>query len=119
MAVDALQFTWDKGTSYVFPPFCLIGKCLKKIREEVSLVLVTPIWRSQPWYPALLELLINFPMILPEDPKLLMDPSSNPHPLVVAGQLQLAAWKLSGLGSLQQEFQRRLPSCWLQDGVAA
>ena len=68
---------------------------------------------------ALLELLIDFPMIFPENPELLMEPSSNPHLLVEAGQLQLASWKLSGLGSLQQEFQRRLSNCVLEDGLVA
>ena len=57
------------------------------------------------------------PLILPEDPELLMDPFGNPHPLVVAGQLQLAAWKLSGRDSLQQEFQEKLPNCWPLDGA--
>ena len=40
-----------------------------------------------------------------------------PTSLVVSGQLQLAAWKLSGVDSLQQEFQQKLPSCWRQDGA--
>ena len=104
--------------AYAFPPFYLIGRCLRKVREEkASLVLIALIWRSQPCYPILLELLIDLPLILPEDPMLLMDLFSNPHPLVVSGQLQLATWKLSGTGSLQQEFQQKLPSCWLLDGA--
>ena len=95
---------------YAYPPFCLIGRCLKKVREEkASLVLVVPIWRSQPWYPALLELLVDNPQILLEDPELLMDPTNNPHPLVVAGQLHLATWRLSGVENKQQEFLEKLP----------
>ena len=92
IGTDALQLSWDRWMVYAFPSFCLIGRCLTKAREEkTSLVLGEPIWRSQPWYPALLELLIDRPLILSEDPELLMDPFGNPHPLVVAGQLQLAA----------------------------
>ena len=118
VGTDALQLTWNKGTAYAFPPFCLIGRCLKKVREErASLVLVAPIWRSQPWYPALLELLTDYPVVLPRNPELLSDPAGNPHPLMIVGQLQLAAWKLSGIDRLQQEFQRKLPNCWQQDGV--
>ena len=48
---------------------------------------------------------------------LLIDPFNNPHPLVATGQLQLAAWKLSGIDSKQREFQRKLPNCWKPDGV--
>ena len=115
---DALQLTWTGWTGYAFPPFCLIGKCLRKVREdETSLILIAPVWRSQPWYPALLELLIDFPLALPTDPALLMDPFGKPHPLMIAGQLQLAAWKLSGVDSLQKEFQKKLLNCWQLDGV--
>jgi len=119
MATDALTIPWHRWMGYAFPPFCLIGKCLKKVREEeASLVLVAPIWRSQPWYPALLELLTDYPLILPAIPDLLMDPSdSSTHPLVVVDQLRLAAWKLSGKDSAQQEFLKKLPSSWQQDGA--
>jgi len=97
---------------------CLIGRCLKKVREEkASLILVAPVWRSQSWYPALLELLVDYPRILPEDPQLLMDPSNNPHPLVVAGQLRLAAWRLSSIVSKLQEFLKKLPNSSQQDGA--
>jgi len=57
------------------------------------------------------------PMALPVDPALLMDPFSKPHPLMSTGQLQLAARKLSGVDSLQKEFQKRLQSCWPLDGA--
>lgn len=117
---DALQLNWTDLMGYAFPPFCLISRCLRKVREEkASLLLIAPVWRSQPWYPALLELLIDFPLVLPASPTLLTDPFRDPHPLMVTGQLQLAAWKLSGVDSLQREFQRRLHSCWLLDGVRA
>ena len=118
MATDSMQILWTKGTGYAFPPFCLIGRCLKKVREEkASLILVAPVWRSQPWYPALLDLLVDYPRILPEDQQLLMDLSNNPHPLVVAGQLHLATWRLSGLVSKQQEFLEKLPDSSQQDGA--
>ena len=120
IGVDALVLRWTEWKGYAFPPFCLIGKCLKKVREDKALlVLVAPVWRSQPWYPALLELLIDFPLILPADPALLTDHSGKPHPLIATGQLQLAAWKLSGVDRLQREFQKKLPNCWPPDGVEA
>ena len=100
--------------------FCLIGRCVKKVREDrASLILVAPVWRSQLWYPALLELLVDFPLMLPGIPKLLSDPFGKPHPLMATGQLQLAAWKVSGIDSRQTEFQARLHSCWQQDGAGA
>ena len=94
VGTDALQLPWDRWVGYAFPPFCLIGRCLKKVREDkASLVLVAPVWRSQPWYPAFLELLVDFPLMLPRNPILLTDPFNNPHPLIAAGQLQLEVIK--------------------------
>ena len=74
--------------------------------------MIAPVWRSQPWYAALLELLVDYPRSLPSSPTLLTDPFGNPHPLMVAGQLELAAWKLSGDSSRQQEFQKKLAAGW-------
>ena len=103
--------------AHTFPPFCLISRCLRKIREKTaSLVLVTPMRRSQPWYLALLELLINLPLILPENPRLMMD-AFGTTPISSSGQLQLTAWKLSGTSGLHQGFQQKLPNCWLLNGT--
>ena len=64
------------------------------------LTLVAPVWRTEPWYPTLLELLIDFTLALTADPALLTDPFGKPYPLMAAGQLLLATWKLSGIDSL-------------------
>lgn len=118
IGTDALQIPWDKYSGYAFPPFCLIGKCLRKAREErASLLLIAPVWRSQPWYPVLLDLLVDYPRLLPSSHRLLTDPFGNPHPLLIAGQLQLAAWKLSGRDSKRLEFQEKLHNSWQPDGA--
>ena len=70
-----------------------------------TVVLVTPVYDAQPWYPILLDLLINY---------LYYHHTSGfcnrVHLLVVQHQLQLAAWKLSGKTTLQKEFQTGLLS---------
>ena len=57
-AVDAFSQDWSSVKGYAFPPFALIGRCLKQILDQqVSfLVLVAPVWQAQPWYPLLLEM---------------------------------------------------------------
>ena len=51
---------------YAFPPFCLISSYLAKIREErAQIVLVTPIWQAQAWYPLLLQMSIDDPVLIP------------------------------------------------------
>jgi len=115
---DALRTPWTRWRGYAFPPFALINKVLRKVREERSTVLlIAPVWESQPWYPALLSLLVNYPTLLPVHHSLLADPYGQPHPLVLSGQLRLAAWTLSGEVTMQQEFQKKLHNYCSLDGV--
>ena len=66
--VNAFSFSWSSVSGYAFPPFALIPRCLEKIRrEKTHLVLVTPIWPNQAWYPLLLEMLSDFPIFLHTD----------------------------------------------------
>ena len=66
IATDALQVPWINLQGYAFPPFCLIGKCLRKAeREQATVLLIAPVWPHQTWYPALLETLIDTPILLP------------------------------------------------------
>ena len=71
-AVDAFSQDWSSVKGYAFPPFALIGRCLKKILDhQVSfLVLVAPVWQAQPWYPLLLEMCVAPPVLLPQYPGL-------------------------------------------------
>jgi len=65
IGMDALQLPWDNYSGYVFPPFYLIGRCLRKVREErAPLVLIAPVWKSKLWYTVLLELLVEYPLVI-------------------------------------------------------
>ncbi len=58
-----------------FPPFALINKCAQQIRQVGSMVIiVAPVWRAQPWFTALLELLADYPHLLPVHPDLMRVP---------------------------------------------
>ena len=74
---------WSKVKGYAFPPFPLVGRCLKQVlTQKVSaLVLVAPVWKTQPWYPLLLELIIAPPQLLPLFPGLLTR-QQEVHPLI-------------------------------------
>jgi len=107
--VDAFLMDWKSETPYAFPPFCLISRCLGKIRKErATVVMITPVWHAQVWYPQLLEMLVELPLLLPPWPQILTSPRGQDHPMVMAGHLQLAAWKVSGETCKVQEFQSRL-----------
>ena len=83
-AVDSLQHSWRNLCKYAFPPFCLIGKVLAKVRKDQSLLLiVTPGWQTQyaVWYAALVTMSVQHPIILPNLTTLLQGPLGQKHPL--------------------------------------
>ena len=52
MGRDAFQTSWSQGLNYAFPSFSLIDSVLEKVqREKATLILVTPVWQTQTWFP--------------------------------------------------------------------
>ena len=84
IATAALSQPWREIRGYAFPPFSLIGRCLSKIRrEEVPfLILVAPVWPTQPWFAVLQSMLCQRPILLPRHLALLRNHSNKPHPLI-------------------------------------
>ena len=87
-------------------PFCLLDRVLHRVASlhTCRIFLVAPIWDTQPWYATLLQLLVDFPRLLPTFDCLLLSPSGRPHPLVLSRHLRLAAWPMSSSASMQQDF---------------
>ena len=82
-AVDAFSFCWREFKPYIFPPFSLLGRILMKLKmEEVSDALViAPWWPTAHWYPPLLHLLVQRPILLPQWDELLTLPQEDSlHP---------------------------------------
>ena len=108
IAVDAMQHILSilmGHTLYAFPHFSLIPRVLNKVVQDHTemLIVVTPVWQTQVWYPRLLQLSTQNPIILPQTPALLMSPKRQQHPLVENQSLRLATWKLSGNTLLIQD----------------
>ena len=113
-AVDAFSITWHNTYFYAFPPFSLIGKCLRKIEsDEADGLIIVPKWPTQPWFSKLLGLLVEEPVILPRIKDLLIQPSTGQcHPLTK--HLVLLSCRLSGNVSKVKAFQKRQQkSYWL------
>lgn len=81
--VDAFTIDWSRFNFYAFPPFCLIAKCLQKIRnDEATGIMVVPNWPSQPWFPVLQKMTVGEAMFIPRSSSLLVQPVTHvPHPL--------------------------------------
>ena len=93
---DALNLSWRDLIGYAFPPLALLSKVIRKARiEQASLILVTPYWPYQPWFPDLLELTHSPPLKLAVHSDGLVQPRSGiPHGN--PGFLNLHAWLLCG-----------------------
>ena len=74
-ATDAFMQDWSHLRGFANPPWSLISHCLSKVRaEEARIVLVTPLWNTQPWFPVELEMLEDYPRLLLNQPDLVVLP---------------------------------------------
>ena len=90
-ATDALSQNWSTTWGFAHPPWCLIARVLMKVqREEATVILVAPLWRTQSWFPSLLNVLVDLPILLP-DILYLIIPSLNCDCPVLETQPQLVA----------------------------
>ena len=76
LATDAMSQCWDGLQAYAFPPSGFIPNVLAKIRQSRNLevTLVAPYWPLKPWFPDILELLVDIPVLLPHRSDLLRQP---------------------------------------------
>ena len=111
-AADAFQQNWFHKSLYAFPPFCMIPNVLSKVRKEKvpMMILVTPAWPSQLWYPEAMRMSMQQPILLTWRRDLLENTQGEIHPLVQNKTLKLVAWTVSGLDYKRKEFQGRLPT---------
>ena len=105
--------SWRTYLPYIFPPFCLIPKKLRKIeKEEISALIVTPLWPTAIWYPLLLN--ISKPLPLTKGGR--TNPQGEIHPLIKNGTL---VWFISGNPLLRKEYLEKLQnSCQVLDDRA-
>ena len=105
---DALSANWKGMYAYAFPPQILLHRVLRKVQQEpCTLILIAPLSPTQSWFPVLLELVIDYPRLLPGIPKLLTQEKGrliHPDP----SSLKLAAWKISGVIEETRIFQKKL-----------
>ncbi len=116
-AVDALSINWESLKFYAFPPFCMVGRCLRKINaDKAEGIVVVPKWPSQSWFPQMLNMLVQEPLRLPKSSTLLTQPHSGlSHPL--NNKLELICCRLSGDPLRVQGFHRRLQTSCHPGGI--
>jgi len=65
--INAFSESWTNFRNfYAFPPFSVVMKCLQKIMvEQTQGVVIVPLWPTQSWFPKLMRMLIQTPLLLP------------------------------------------------------
>ena len=103
-AVNAFSICWNMYC-FIFAPFNLISRCLRKIQEDRTekAVIIVPRWSVAPWHPKLQKMLLQPPFLLPNLQTTLILPqeTSKVHPLFP--KLRLTACLLSGKSSNRRE----------------
>lgn len=80
MEVDAFTLNWSNLNFYAFPPFSMVLKTLRKIKQdEATGILVVPDWPNQPWYPVFRSMLIEKPLTFEPDNNLLLSSCRSKH----------------------------------------
>ena len=76
-------------------------------------MLVAPVWKTQAWYATLLEMLIDYPVIL-KHPDRLMQPTTP----IAAPEVepQLAVWPISGNNTKTSKFLTQAQNCYWHHG---
>ena len=108
--VDWSQFSLP----YCFPPFPLLQQVLAKCRrQEVRrLVLVAPWWQGKPFFPTLLDMLIEVRRI-PISSRLVMDLTTEEPPPNIHG-LKLVACLITGRSDPRPATSLSRPRSWLK-----
>ena len=107
---DALTMTWTPFKAYAFPPFNLIPAVLDKVvQDKADIMLVAPLWQAQAWWPLLLSLLVEQPVLLPSRRHLLKDPTDPQRIHPMFPRLHLAVFHISGDNTRQWEYLTTCP----------
>ena len=120
-AVDALIQSWDCLQAYAFPPFGLIQRVLSKVRgsHNLELTLVAPFWPLRPWFPDLLDLLVEVPVLLPQRQDLLCQPHFHQYHRNLRA-LELMGFALPAIRTpLRLLCESGSPTCLLQTAFHA
>ena len=109
VATDAFTQDWNTlpGRLYANPPWGLIGRVLSLVHSQgvQELALVTPVWKAQPWYPMLLQMLVRAPVLIPQSPDTLQPVCQDNLPDIIP---QLAVWVISANNAKAATFLRQL-----------
>jgi hypothetical protein len=80
-ATDAFLQDWSQIQGYANPLWSLIGQVLSQVQvQQAYIILVAPVWKTQPWYPLCLGMLRAYHYLIRHHQIMLYrDSESRPH----------------------------------------
>ena len=111
--IDAFTINWENLKFYAFPPFSLINRMLQKVKTDMAEgIVIVPKWPTAGWFPVLLSMLIDNPLVLPGMKHLLTLPQlpEMVHPL--HPKMTLLACKISASTKRQRDYRKTLETLY-------
>ena len=96
VGAGAFNFKWiEHQCPCAYPPPTLVSRVLQKIISErlPTVVLLVPTWMAQTWWPTLMSMMLDPPILFPNEEWITRDPMGNP---TWPCRWPLAAFALSG-----------------------
>lgn len=110
-ATDAFSLHWGNLSLYCFPPFSILSRVLRKIKEDQATgIIVAPLWKNQPFWPVLQTMLIARPVRLSAREHLLQHPCDEQQKHPLRKKLTLLVCQVSGLDCKVKDFLRMQPT---------
>ncbi|PIK48271.1 hypothetical protein BSL78_14875 [Apostichopus japonicus] len=105
---DAMSLPWDHLEAYVFPPLCMVGQVLRKIRNSKGrFILIAPFWPRRPWFAEIPQLLMASQRAYQTSPTYC--PRDREHSPPGHQGVAVSCLEMSGLPYDREVFQRQLP----------
>ena len=117
--IDAFHQQWTDKLIYAFPPFSMIPKIIQlilhrrgAINTSSRIMMIVPKWTTQAWWVPLLEMTIDYPIILPRNSLVMPQHPRMEHRL----KISLVCMIISPDRSTVRTFQDGLPRSYTPRG---
>ena len=101
-AVDCMTQDWSKDNNFINPPFWMLNKVVRKIKEDhAEATVIAPYWKAQPWFQEIQKMCVAVPLRIRICNRMMLKRGGIPEPMKNP-RWKLFAWRISGDKSYQR-----------------